>query len=122
MRFLAVQELAPAADHGHDRDALNWGVVFLRNIQILVALADVDVDNVKVLIDERLDVGLMKPIIQGKAVEAPTGSEDEKHAFVVSCRSLQCISNFLMSIRSAGVELAKLGRNSILGRWCLLSQ
>ena len=51
VRLLAVQELAPAAEHGDDRDALNWGVVFLRDIQILVALSDVDVNDVIVLIN-----------------------------------------------------------------------
>jgi len=122
MRLLAVQEFAPAGEHGYDWYPLNWGVVFLRNIKIFVALADVDVNNVIVLMNQRLDVGLMKPVIQGKAVEAPVRSENEKHALVVFCRSLQRLSNLLVSVSSRWVELAKFGRNSILSGWPLLCQ
>lgn len=103
MGLLAVQQLAAAVEHCNHRYALDRSVVFLGYVEVLVAFADVDVHDVIVLIDERLDTRLMKAIVEGKTVEAPVGPEDQQHTFVVFRCSLQRVRNFLVSISIRGI-------------------
>src|SRR5579885_1140029 len=107
MRLLAVQELAGTAEHRDDGNTFDGRVVLLGYIEVLVTFANIDVDDVIVLIHPRRDISLMEAIVQGKTVEAPIGSEDEKHPFVIFGRSTQCIGNFLVGIRIVRIELTK---------------
>lgn len=122
MGLLAVQQLATAAEHCDDGNAFDRCVVLLCYVEVLVTLANIDVDNVIILLDQRLDAGLMESVIESEAVKAPIGSEDEKHAFMVLCSSLQRLSDFLVSIRIDWVKLTESRRNSVLCERRLLRQ
>jgi len=105
--FLTEQQLTGAAQNGDDGYRVGGRIVALRNVEILVAPAYIDVNNVIIFVDERLNVRLVKTVVQSKAIKAPTGSEDKKHTLVVLRGCLESGGNFPLSIRITGIELAQ---------------
>ena len=122
MGFLAVQQLAAAAEYGHGRDRFYGCVVSLRNSEIPIVLTNIDVDNVVVTLDQRLNVGLMKTVIEREAIKAPAGTEDQKDALVILGGGSQRLSDVFVCVGAAGKELTQPGRDSVLCQWSLLSR
>src|SRR6185437_9426434 len=52
-------------------------VVLLGQVKVLVVLADIDMHHTIILVDQRLDVGLMEAIVEGETIEAPVSAEDQ---------------------------------------------
>ena len=78
-----VEELAVGVEHGERGNALGDGdVVLLRDVDVLVHVADVDVDEDEVL-GEELGVGALVIVdIEDLAVAAPVAAEVEEDALV----------------------------------------
>jgi hypothetical protein len=107
MRFLTEQQFASAAEDRSGRHGFDRSVIPLCDIEILVVLPNIHVDYVLVLVDDGLNIRLMKSIVQGKAVEAPACAEYQQYALVIPRSGLNGIGNFLFCIRIAWIELAQ---------------
>jgi len=87
---------------------LNWDVVLLHHILILVVAPNVYMHNVIVLVDDGLNLRLMKAIIECKAVETPVGAKDKEHMLVVLGGRRERFGDLLFGIRMIGIKLAQL--------------
>jgi len=83
-------------------------VVLLHKIFVLVVAADVHVHDVVVLVQDRLNPRLVEAVIQGKAVKAPIGAEDQQHVLVVLSSRRKRFGDLLLCIGILGIELPQL--------------
>lgn len=111
----AVEKLVVGGDDGDGWDAFIYGdLVLLREVRVLFALADVDVDDDEVLINDRFNVEFVKPGVEDVAVVAPVSTEDQENALVLGFGSLESVGDFLLGIgigRINGCVEAELGKS-----------
>ena len=109
--FLAEEELAVVIENGNGGNAAFEGnIVFLGDVEILVHLADVDVDNDEGFIEGGSDFGAVEGFVEDVAIEAPVAAEDDEDAFVAGRGRLEGVGNFGVGIERGIVDLLAVER------------
>ena len=104
--LLAEEELAVRVKHRDGRNtALDGNVVFFGHVEVLVHVADVDVDDDEGFIQGRGDLGAMESFIENMAIEAPVSSEDDQKALVSRCRGTEPLGDFGVGVSGRIVDL-----------------
>jgi hypothetical protein len=108
--FLAEEELAGGIENGDGGNAaLERHLVLLGEIEILLATADVHVDDYKIFVEEGGDFGAVKGFVEGVAVEAPIGAKDDKNTFVRGQGGMERFVYFLFGVDTGRIEVFFLG-------------
>ena len=85
-------------------------------IEILVAMADVHVDNHKIFFEGRADFGAVKGVVESVAVASPIGTKDDKNTFVRGRGGMERFVDFLFGVSGGGIEIFLLGSLTQGGR------
>jgi len=108
--FLAEEKFASGIEHGDGGNtAIERHIVLLGEIEILVAMADVHVDDHKIFCEGGGDFGTVKGVVEGVAVEAPIGTKDDKNTFVQGRGGMERFVDFLFGVSGGGIEIFLLG-------------
>lgn len=109
--LLAEEELAVGVEHGDGGDpAFDRNIVFLGHVEILVHVADINVDDDEGLVQGRTDFGAMESLIQNVAIEAPVATEDDEKALVPRRSGTQSLGDFGVCIPRWVVDLLLVER------------
>ena len=114
--FLAENERSVGVQNGEARNSLRErDLIFLRQVQILVVLAHVNVHDVEVRLDQGSNTFRMKSLVQDVAVIAPVSAEYEQDALVITGCSLDCRLYFRWCLfrrrLKIGVGFCRLGQS-----------
>jgi hypothetical protein len=92
---LAEEDLTVGIEHGDGgHTVFDGNVVFLGHVEILVHVADVDVDDDEGFVQCRGDLRAMKRFVQNMAIKAPVAAEDDEKALVSSRCGAQTLGDF----------------------------
>jgi len=104
--FLAEEEFAGGIENGDGGNtAIEWHFVLLGKIEILVALTDVHMDNYEILLQGGSDVRAVEVFVEGVAITAPIGAEDDKNTFVRGRGGMERFGDFLFGVGGGGIEI-----------------
>jgi len=103
--LLAEEEFAGGIEHGDGGNAALEGyIVLLGEIEVFVALADVHVDDYKILVKRGGDFGAVKGFVEGVAVAAPIGAKDDENTFVRGRGRMERFSDFFFGVGVFRIE------------------
>ena len=104
--LLRVEKLAVGVEDGESGNPLlERDVVFFGYVQVFIKVADIDMDNDKVLVEE-FEVGtLMEVDVEDLAVAAPVAAEVEDDAFVFEAGLFESSGDVGFGVRFGGVEM-----------------
>ena len=109
--FLAEEQFAGGIQHGDGRNtAIEGHIVLLGEVEVLLAMADVHVDDHKIFLEGGGDFGAVKGVVEGVAVAAPIGPKDDENTFVRGRGGMKRFRDFLFGVDTGGVEIFTLGR------------
>jgi len=101
--FLAEEEFAGGIEHGDGGNtAIKGHIVLFGEIEIFVATADVHVDDYEIFFEGGDDFGAVKGFVEGVAVKAPIGAENDKNTFVRGRGGVERFIDFLLGVGGAG--------------------
>lgn len=80
-------------------------VILLRDIEILVVLTDIDVHNLKALLEHRRDSWLLECVFKNMTIEAPVSAENQQHALVFFVGSSDRLGNLLLRISIGRIKV-----------------
>jgi len=104
--FLAEEEFAGGIEHGDGGNtAIKGHIVLFGEIEIFVATADVHVDDYEIFFEGGDDFGAVKGFVEGVAVKAPIGAENDKNTFVRGRGGVERFIDFLLGVGGGGIEL-----------------
>lgn len=109
--FLAKEELAIGVEDGDRRNAtVERDVIPFGDVEILVHLADVDVDDDEGFVEGGSDFGRMKGFIEDVAIETPVAAEDHQDAFVGSGGGVNGFGDFGIGVGGSRIDLPVVER------------
>jgi hypothetical protein len=88
--LLAEEEGAIGIENGDGGDTVvERDFVFFGDVEILVHLADVDMDDEEGFVEGGGDFGAMEGFVENVTIEAPVAAEDDEDAFVGRCSGVE---------------------------------
>jgi len=106
----AVKQLAALAQNRQLGNAsLEWNSVLFGQIDILVEMADVDVDQDEIGIENRPVLFIVKIDVEYLAIAAPVPTEIEQNASMGGCRALESGVDVGLRLRRVGINIAACG-------------
>jgi hypothetical protein len=105
--LLRVDEIAFAVEDGKSGNSslLERDLIFFRYVQVLIVVADVDVNEEKVLVEEFKVWTLMEIDLKNLAVAAPVATKGEDDPLVFEAGLLDCCIDVGLRISLCGVEM-----------------
>jgi hypothetical protein len=102
---LGIEEFAVGVQHGKSRYALaDWYMVLVRDVQVMVDVADVDMNH-DVVLGEEFGIGcLMVVEVQYLAVPAPISAKIQQYTFLIVASDFLGSLNVRGSVSTFGVQ------------------
>jgi hypothetical protein len=107
--LLAEEEFAVGIEDGKSGDAaVERNIIFLGDVEVLVVLADVDMDDEEGFVEGRSDFRVVEGFVENVAIEAPVAAKDDENVLMGSGGRMESFGDVLVGVGVGGINILLL--------------